>query len=203
MGDDVINIGDLEKIISLLELADQLKTILRGSYHTDATRHENDAEHSWHGCLYVVVFASYSDPDINTLHVLEMFNTHDLVEVYAGDTYVYDEEARKTQATREEAAAKKLFSKLPEPLNKKLYNLWREFEDCQTLEAKYANAIDHLQATGQSVFTKGKTWHERKVTEERIRAHNKSAMETAPIFCKLFEYFYARAEREGLWYREK
>lgn len=152
----------LKRQLEFLTEIDKLKSIFRQSLLADGSRHEDDAEHSWHLCMYAVVLEEYAAPDTDMLRVLKMVLVHDLVEIYAGDTYLYDVEGNKTKAAREKAAADKLYSMLDEQGNS-LKALWEEFEDCSTNEAKFANGLDRLQPIMLNYLTQGKMWLKNNV----------------------------------------
>ena len=104
--------------LRFLAEVDQMKNIARGTLLIDGSRFETDAEHSWHFALMALTLAEYAPfPELDLMRVLQMALVHDLVEIYADDTYAYDADANRTQAAREEAAADRLFSILPEDQN--------------------------------------------------------------------------------------
>lgn len=97
---------DLDKIINFCVEMDKLKTIYRQTPIITEDRYENDAEHSFHVALMAAMLSEYADREVNTCKVVQMLLVHDLVEVYAGDTYAYDEEAKKSQKERDEGSGK-------------------------------------------------------------------------------------------------
>ena len=109
-----MNDNRLQKQMEFCRLIDAEKKIGRQTYLADASRKENDAEHAWHMAIMTLLLSEYSNEEIDVLKTISMLLIHDLVEIYAGDTYAYDEEAKKTQKERELAAANKLFGILPE-----------------------------------------------------------------------------------------
>jgi putative hydrolase of HD superfamily len=153
---------------------DKLRGIYRASrIMHEPERRENDAEHSWHIALMAMILSEYAnEPDIDLLTVIKMLLIHDIVEIDAGDTFVYDEQAKLTQAEREERAAARLFGLLPEDQRTELYRLWKEFEEKQTPEARFAAAIDRLQPLLANVNTEGASWKEHGVTNDRVLAVN-------------------------------
>ncbi len=152
----------LKRQMEFLVEIDKMKNVFRQSLLWDSSRHENDAEHSWHLCMYAIVLEEYANPGTDMLKVLKMVLIHDLVEIYAGDTYLYDVEGNKTKADREKKAADKIYSLLGER-GAELRALWEEFDACQTKEAKFANGLDRLQPIMLNYLTKGKMWLEHKV----------------------------------------
>ncbi|TFG58121.1 MAG: HD domain-containing protein [Spirochaetales bacterium] len=164
-----MNPGRLEKQIRFLVEADKLKDIYRRSFLVNGSRKENDAEHSWHFALCALVLREYADePDLDLLTVLKMALVHDLVEIYAGDTYIYDAAGRETQAAREREAADRLFPMLPREQAEEFRRLWMEFEEKRTKEARFAGAIDRLQPLLLNYFSGGESWREHGVNAEQV-----------------------------------
>lgn len=156
----------------LLE-ADKLKEIFRQSLCTQSRRNENDAEHSWHLTLLVIVLAEHSNvPDIDVLKVLKMLIIHDLVEIDAGDTFAYDTARMADQHEREARAADRIFGLLPPDQTAAFRALWDEFEARETAEARFAAAIDRLQPVLLNCATEGAAWNRNGVTADRVLARN-------------------------------
>src|SRR3954468_19540714 len=105
----------LARQIEFIAECDKLKEVFRQTVNTKSRRAENDAEHSWHLCLCVIVLAEHANaPDLDVLRVLKMLIVHDLVEIDAGDTFAYDVAAMADQHARECVAAERIFGMLPE-----------------------------------------------------------------------------------------
>lgn len=122
----------LEKQFSFIREIDREKFIGRQTYLTDGERKENDAEHAWHTAVMTLLLAEYANEEIDVLKTVTMLLIHDIVEIDAGDTYAYDEEAKKTQKDRERKAAERIYGLLPADQGEKLKELWQEFEACAT-----------------------------------------------------------------------
>ena len=75
---------------------DKEKFIKRQTYLSDGEHKENDAEHAWHMAIMTLLLSEYANEKIDVLKTISMLLIHDLVEIDAGDTYAYDEEAKKT-----------------------------------------------------------------------------------------------------------
>lgn len=159
---------DLEKLVEFLREVDQLKSVERRSLLMDSSRHENSAEHSWHVALMAMVLAPYANEPIDTDHVVRMLLIHDLVEIYAGDTFAYDRAGRKEAAVRERAAAQRLFGLLPAPAQSQMWALWQEFESLSTPESRFAKALDRFMPVLHNYFTQGATWREHNVTLAQV-----------------------------------
>jgi len=162
----------LKQIDFLIEI-DKLKTILRKNYISDGSKRENDAEHSWYFSVAALIFAEYSNTVIDIQKVIKMAIIHDIVEVYAGDTFVYDDNARKNQKEIEKIASEKIFGLLPEDQKKQFLELWNEFENNITNESKYAKSIDRMVAELLNLKSNGKTWLENKLEYSKVYAMNK------------------------------
>lgn len=158
----------LKKQMQFLKEIDKLKNIFRQSLITDKSRYENDAEHSWHIAMYAVVLQEYAPKDIDILKVIKMCLIHDLVEIYAGDTFLYDEEMSQTKEKREKEAGKTLYAMLPENQGKELYSLWEEFEQKQTKEAIFCHTLDRLEPIMLNYITEGGSWKKHNVTKDIV-----------------------------------
>ena len=156
-----------QQLAFLLEL-DKAKSVFRQSYVTDGSRKENDAEHMWHLAMFVLVLAEHAGEPIDVTKVLKMVLIHDIVEIDAGDAFVYDEVARSTKDELELAAAERLYGLLPPDQGAELRGLWEEFEAKVTPEARFAGAVDRLQPLLLNVTTKGRSWQEHAVTADRV-----------------------------------
>ena len=168
----------------LLEI-DKAKRITRQTPISDSSRKENDAEHSWHLAVMTLLLSEYANEKIDVLRTMSMVLVHDLVEIYAGDTYAYDEAGKQTQRAREMAAADKLYALLPDDMEEKLRALWDEFEEQKTPEAKFAHTVDHVQPTMLNHATDGISWKEHGVTLSQILNRNSNTPEGSEI---LWEY---------------
>lgn len=161
-----------EQQINFIVEIDKTKEIFRQTYLSDGTRKENDAEHAWHFAIMAVLLAEYANELVDVLKVVKMALIHDLVEIDAGDTYLYDTEGAKTKAEREMKAANRIYHLLPEDQGKELFALWREFEERKTPEAKFAATLDRLQPILLNDATDGKAWLEHGISEEQILERN-------------------------------
>jgi 5'-deoxynucleotidase YfbR-like HD superfamily hydrolase len=151
--------------------ADRLKSVLRKSTLNDGSRRENSAEHSWHLALMAIVFGQYAPPRTDLNRVMTMVVLHDLVEIDAGDLYVYaDEAAQQCQAVAEHAAADRLFGILPPDQGAALHALWDEFEERVTPDAIFARALDRLQPVLANYEAAGKTWQANGITADQVLA---------------------------------
>ncbi len=155
---DFINSEKIKKQIEFIITIDEMKNVLRRNLVADGSRRENDAEHSWHLAIMAMVLEEYSADKVDIAKVMKIALVHDLVEVYAGDTFAYDAKGNEDKLDREIMAAEKLFGMLKGGQGDEIRALWDEFEAKETAESKYANAIDRLQPLILNYLTDGHTW---------------------------------------------
>lgn len=151
----------------ILEI-DKEKNILRQTHLTNHGRRENDAEHAWHMAVMAYLLKEYSNEEVDIAKVMIMCLIHDVVEIDAGDTYCYDEEAKKSQAEREEKAKQRIFSLLPDDQKTELMALFDEFEANETKEAHFAHTMDNFQPLLLNNSNDGSDWVEHGVTAEKV-----------------------------------
>ncbi|AXY01330.1 HD domain-containing protein [Vibrio alfacsensis] len=164
----------LEKQIALLIELDQLKSVLRRTRIKSADgRLENSGEHSWHVALMAVLMQEHANAPVDITRVMKMLLIHDVVEIDAGDTFVYDTAASKGQEEKEQKAAQRLFGMLPTEQGDELLALWNEFEAAQTGDAKYAKALDRLIPMLLNYHNNGQSWIENNVTRDQALTINK------------------------------
>jgi putative hydrolase of HD superfamily len=166
-----------QQVRFILEV-DRLKEVFRQTLLTQSRRSENDAEHSWHLCLMVMVLAEHANiPSLDVLRVMKMLLIHDLVEIDAGDTFAYDEKARADQREREQRAADRIFGLLPGDQAIEFRALWEEFEERVTHEARFAAAMDRFHPMLLNCATEGAAWKKHGVTSDRVVARNRHIAE--------------------------
>lgn len=158
----------IQNQIKFVLTIDEMKNIFRRNLLADGSRRENDAEHSWHLAMLAMILEEYSAEKICIERVLKLALIHDLIEVYAGDTFAYDAKGNEDKHEREVQAADKLFGILDPVQGAEIRALWDEFEAMETAESKYANAIDRIQPLMLNYLTDGHTWKMGDVTSEKI-----------------------------------
>ena len=189
----------LKKQLEFIIEVDKLKQIYRQTLLMDGSRNENDAEHSWHLALMAMVLQEYSPKkDLDITKVLKMLLIHDLVEIYAGDTFCYDEKANWNKNQRELEAAERLFSILPPDQNQEFRDLWDEFEKRETPEALFAASLDRIQPLICNYLTGGHTWVKYGVKSHKVLERNLLVKEGAPELWKLVEEIVEDSIRMGI-----
>ena len=163
---------------------DKEKSIFRQTHLSGHGRNENDAEHAWHMSIMAYLLREYANEEVDIAKVMIMCLIHDIVEIDAGDTYAYDTEALQSQKEREEAAKERIYSILPEDQKAEMIALFDEFEAYETLESKFAHAMDNLQPLVLNNANDGGDWREHEVTSKTVYGRQKL---TALGSEKLFE----------------
>jgi putative hydrolase of HD superfamily len=190
----------LRQQLGFLVEADRLKTVLRRSPLAAADRRENDAEHSWHLALMTAVLAEHADEEIDVGHVVQLVIVHDLVEIYAGDTFLYDDAMAASQQQRETDAAERLFGLLPSDQAAQMRALWDEFEARQTPESRFAKAMDRLEPMLLNWMARGGTWQTPGVTTADIRARTAMIGDASASLWEAGQALIDESERQG-WAR--
>jgi putative hydrolase of HD superfamily len=157
-----------DKQITFIKEIDKLKYIQRKTCLFNSKRHENDAEHSWHLTMMALVLAEHANTPVNLLRVIKMLMIHDIVEIDAGDTFLFDTKKNHTNTEEELQAAKRIFGILPEAQAQELVALWLEFEEGQTDDARFAKAMDRFEPMLQNASNDGGTWAEFDVPYETV-----------------------------------
>ena len=152
----------INKILKWTAEIDKMTHINRRTVLIDGSRRENDAEHSWHIAVMAILFEDYGKEKVDIGRAIKMCVVHDLIEIYAGDTFAFDPKANEDKAIREKNAADKLFAQLPEDLGTEIRSLWEEFDSMSTPDSKYAACMDRLQPFLHNTLTNGFTWVEGK-----------------------------------------
>lgn len=180
----------------ILEI-DKAKNIFRQTYLSDGKRKENDAEHSWHLAMMAFVLSEHFESDIDILKVMKMVLMHDIIEIYAGDTYCYDTEANKDKAEREQKSAKKIYGLLPEDQCKEFIDIWNEFEKGETKEANFAIILDRLQPIMLNYASSGKAWTEHGICKNQVIDRNKRIIECKNDVSEYFNNLLDEAVKNG------
>ena len=188
----------LLKQVAFIKEIDKLKYIVRKTrlFHSD--RHENDAEHSWHLAMMTIVLAEHSDKPIDMLKVLKMVLIHDIVEIDAGDTFIYDATKNHTNTDEELMAAKRIFGLLPTEQAEEFIAIWKEFEDGISDEAKFARSMDRFEPLLQNTSNDGGTWKEFDVPYQKVYAKKKAIKEGSSAIWDYAEKLLEESVNKGI-----
>lgn len=163
-----MDLTNLAKQMAFIHEIDKLKYIQRKTRLFNSTRHENDAEHSWHLAMMAMVLAEHANEKVEVMKVVKMLLIHDIVEIDSGDIFLYDTTANHDNTVEEQKAAARIFGLLPEQQAEEFISLWEEFEAGITPESKFAKSIDRLEPVLQNVSNEGGTWTEFDVKYDTV-----------------------------------
>lgn len=187
----------LKKQMEFILEVDKIKFIGRQTYLSDGERKENDAEHSWHLALMTALLSEHANEKIDVRKTMLMVLIHDIVEIDAGDTYAYDAAGNATKRERELKAANRIFHLLPEDQAEELFQLWEEFEACETPEAKFAHSMDNIQPIMLNDATGGKAWREHQVKKSQVEKRQESTRAGSETIMEVAEEIIRRNVENG------
>ncbi len=159
---------ELEKCFEFIIEVEKLKGIQRRTKPLGQDRYENSAEHSWQISLLALVLSKYADESVNVEKVIKMLLVHDIGEIDADDVFFFDDAGRADAKEKELAAMKRIFGILPDEKAAELFELWNEFENGDSADAKYARAVDRAMPVLQNLYNNKQSWTENNVTKEQI-----------------------------------
>lgn len=194
-GEDLSKDDIFTKKLQFVMIADKMKNIYRQTLLSDKSRRETDAEHSWHLALMAMVFSDFAPKEADINRVIKMVIVHDLVEIYAGDTFCYDYDAIKDKEQREKDSADRLFSIIPD--GEEYKKLWEEFDKKETPDAIYAAALDCLQPFLNNFLTDGHTWKKGGVTEDKVQKRMAVIKEGLPAAWEIVQKIIEDSIKKG------
>ena len=189
---------NLQQQVAFIKEIDKLKYIQRKTKLFNSDRNENDAEHSWHLALMTLVLAEHADKPIDVLKVLKMVLIHDIVEIDAGDIFIYDTLQNHTNTEQETIAAQRIFGLLPKEQAEEFIAIWQEFEDGVTDEAKFAKAMDRFEPLLQNTSNNGGTWKEFDVPYQKVYDKKKAINEGSTVIWDYAENLINESVEKGI-----
>jgi putative hydrolase of HD superfamily len=188
----------LLKQIDFIKEIDKVKYIQRKTRLFNSDRNENDAEHSWHLALMAIVLAEHSNEPIDIFKVIKMVLIHDIVEIDAGDTFIYDTKKSHSNTNEERLAANRIFGLLPKEQANELIAIWEEFEAGETNEAKFAKTMDRLEPLLQNTSNNGGTWNEFGVDYNKVYEKKKIIKDGSNTIWKYAEELINDSVEKGI-----
>lgn len=189
---------NLQQQVAFIKEIDKLKYIQRKTKLFNSDRNENDAEHSWHLALMTLVLAEHADKPIDVLKVVKMVLIHDIVEIDAGDIFIYDTLKNHTNTEQEAIAAQRIFGLLPKEQAEEFIAIWQEFEDGITDEAKFAKAMDRFKPLLQNTSNNGGTWREFDVPYQKVYDKKKAIKEGSGVIWDYAENLINESVEKGI-----
>lgn len=193
-----MNSSILLQQINFIKEIDKIKYIQRKTRLINSDRPENDAEHSWHLAVMALVLAEHSKVPVEVLKVVKMVLIHDIVEIDAGDTFIYDTTKSHENTADERQAAQRIFGMLPPEQADEFITLWEEFEAGETPEAKFAKAMDRLEPLLQNTSNNGGTWREFDVDYATVYAKKKVIAEGSDSLWEFAEQLLEESVEKGI-----
>lgn len=187
----------LKKQMEFILEVDKIKFIGRQTYLSDASRKENDAEHSWHLALMAALLSEHANEELDLVRVMTMVLIHDIVEIDAGDTYAYDAIGNTTKREREVKAAERIFHILPDDQAEKMRDIWEEFEAYETPEAKFAHTLDNVQPIMLNDATNGLAWREHEVKKSQVLKRNEKTAQGSEAMMEVVNDIVLRNVKNG------
>lgn len=192
----------LLKQIAFIQEIDKLKYIQRKTKLFNSDRRENDAEHSWHLAMMTLILAEHADEPVDVLKVLKMVLIHDVVEIDAGDTFIFDTSKNHDNTEEETVAAQRIFGILPASQAQEFMAIWEEFEARETKEAKFARSMDRLEPLLQNVSNKGGTWTEFNVAYPMVYEKQKVHQDSSASIWNYAQQLLNESMEKGILQRQ-
>ena len=190
--------SDLDKTVDFIKEIEKLKSVTRFNRTLDG-RFENSAEHSWQGAIAAIVFQDYYPEKLNMEKVISMLLIHDLGEIYAGDTWVFDDKKRVHSHDRELESIKKTMSILPEEKYLNMKKSWLKFEKGQSAEARYARVIDALVPLINHLEVSELNYNPDNISSDMVLEKKKFIKGESKELWKLAEELVKKSVEKGLY----
>jgi|SRR3989344_9264248 len=189
------NKSNLEKILEFSQLLNKFRNITRGVLVNGEDRWENDVEHSYMLAMLADYIISLENLNLDRHKIMMYALAHDIVEVYAGDTYAHsdDKSLHDSKKEREESALKKLKSEFPE--HEEFFKYCDGYEKKEDDEAKLVYALDKLHPTVNIYLEDGRSWKERGVTLEKVLTYKGEKIKVSPTIEKYWNELLEILER--------
>ena len=190
--------SNLNQAVDFIKEIEKLKTVTRFNRTLDG-RFENSAEHSWQCAIAAMVLQDYYPKKLNLEKVVSMLLIHDLGEIYAGDTWVFDDKSKVHSHDREFESINKTMSILPEETQLDLKNSWLEFEKGQSFEARYARVIDALVPLINHLEVSGLNYNPDNISADMVLEKKKFIKDESEELWKLTEELVKESVKKGLY----
>lgn len=188
----------LKKRLAFLQKLEELKLVERANLVLEGRRQENSAEHSWHVAMMALILAPESEVPLDLFRVVKMLLIHDIVEIEAGDTFLYSEETA-TQKEREEKALENLSRLLPSAQKESFCALWHEMERLETPEAKFAKVMDLFQPIMNYHQVNIPYTEEKKVKKSQVIEKKQLIAEVFPTLWEIALRYIEECTENGLY----
>lgn len=190
----------MQHIVDFILELDKLKGVTRKTRPLGLDRYENSAEHSWQLAMLATSLAHHAESPVDINHVVFMLLVHDVGEIDTGDTMVYAEGGWDERKAAERRAVERIFGILSSPQGERFLQLWREFEEGVTPEARFANAVDRAMPVLLNLANNGQSWRENGISHARVIGRVAPPIRAGcPALWEYLEARLSEAERLG-WF---
>lgn len=190
--------SNLKNSVDFIKEIEKLKSVTRFNRTLDG-RFENSAEHSWQGAIAAMVLQDYYPEKLDMEKVTSMLLIHDLGEIYAGDTWVFDNEKKVHSHDRELESIEKTMSLLPKEKYLNMKNLWLEFEKGHSSEARYARVIDALVPLINHLEVSELNYNPDNISADMVLEKKKFIKSESEELWKLTEKLIQESVEKGLY----
>ena len=190
--------SNLNDTVDFIKEIEKLKSVTRFNRTLDG-RFENSAEHSWQGAIAAMVLQDYYPEKLNMEKVMSMLLIHDLGEIYAGDTWVFDDQKKLHSHDRELESIEKTMSILPEEKYLNMKNSWLQFEKGQSAEARYARVIDALVPLINHLEVSEVNYNPDQISSDMVLEKKKFIKSESEELWKLTEELVKKSVEKGLY----
>lgn len=204
MDNDILSFASLDKdlgnCLSFILEVGKLKSVLRQTHLSDLDRKENSAEHSWHLVMMAIVLQKYANMRVDLERVIKMLAVHDVGEIDTGDVFHY---SKTSDNQNEKECIERLFQNLDGPLKAEFLRLWDEFEAAESVESKFARALDRFQPFLYMLQNGGESWKRNKISYVKALKKNEHIAEGSVVLWETYQTLAAEAQKNGLFYEEE
>lgn len=189
---------NLGKILQFLNKIEKLKTVKRKISISDNSRKESPAEHTWRVAIMAMILHRELKLEIDLLRTLEIILVHDIIECTAGDVWILDKNDKNKhnqQQKKELQAAEEIYAQLPGKIGVELKELWLEYENQTSQEAKFAKALDKIEVIIQRKDLGIDNWENKDIYPVVYNRANE-AVDDFPKLRELWEMVQGELEKQ-------
>jgi 5'-deoxynucleotidase YfbR-like HD superfamily hydrolase len=185
---------DIQEVLSFCELLLQFGEIDRRLLLPSGTRDENDAEHSYMLAMTAWYIITKSKLPLDCGLAIKYALAHDLIETYAGDTFIYDSSGTADKAQREHLAAEILQRNYPD--FGELHQLIQNYEKRSDDEARFIYALDKVVPVLIIYLGGGKSWRRDNISLDMIREHKRGKVTESSTIAELWKQLEKLLEKQ-------
>lgn len=185
----------IEPLISFLKTLHELQRVERVMHVPETDRYENDVEHSYTLAMCAWYLIEHFELPFDRDKAIRYALAHDVLEVYAGDTYIFgDAKQLASKKAREDAARMKLAEEYPG--FDSFHDAMKTYEEGSDAEAVFVRALDKLMPLMTNYVQDGRTLKERTVAYAELMKQKRAAMAKSPEAMELLEQMIALIDKD-------